>query len=162
MQTLHEYIGDTEDLVNIQLDTQRNLLITMDLCITAFNQVISVCTAISAFLAMNLVTDMPAPDDDPMDPETTDTNFLVVRAVLCCAVHTSAPHTCHAPVPSFPVLWLSCIRPCYAVCTETAVIVVAYQVLLMAPSAQQCVFMRTSCAPVSLSLPYQMGQQQTF
>ncbi len=54
MQTLHEYIGDTEDLVNIKLDQHRNQLITIDLILTAFTTVLAMMTVCGAWFGMNL------------------------------------------------------------------------------------------------------------
>ncbi|KAG2495008.1 hypothetical protein HYH03_006941 [Edaphochlamys debaryana] len=54
LQTLHEYIGDTEDLVNIKLDQHRNQLITIDLILTAFTTVLAMMTVVGAWFGMNL------------------------------------------------------------------------------------------------------------
>ena len=54
MQTLHEYIGDTEDLVNIKLDQHRNQLITIDLMLTALATVLAMMTAVGGWFGMNL------------------------------------------------------------------------------------------------------------
>lgn len=54
LQTLHEYIGDTEDLVNIKLDQHRNQLITIDLILTAFTTVLAMMTVCGAWFGMNL------------------------------------------------------------------------------------------------------------
>ncbi|GLC60383.1 hypothetical protein PLESTB_001606400 [Pleodorina starrii] len=54
LQTLHEYIGDTEDLVNIKLDQHRNQLITIDLILTACSTVLAMLTVVGAWFGMNL------------------------------------------------------------------------------------------------------------
>ncbi|KXZ53710.1 hypothetical protein GPECTOR_6g627 [Gonium pectorale] len=54
LQTLHEYIGDTEDLVNIKLDQHRNQLITIDLILTACTTVLAMMTVVGAWFGMNL------------------------------------------------------------------------------------------------------------
>ncbi|KAG2437039.1 hypothetical protein HYH02_011302 [Chlamydomonas schloesseri] len=54
LQTLHEYIGDTEDLVNIKLDQHRNQLITIDLILTALTTVLAMMTVVGAWFGMNL------------------------------------------------------------------------------------------------------------
>jgi magnesium transporter len=54
LQTLHEYIEDTEDLVNLKLDQHRNQLIAIDLCLTAFTAAIAMMTAVAGYFGMNL------------------------------------------------------------------------------------------------------------
>ncbi|GFR51494.1 hypothetical protein Agub_g13858 [Astrephomene gubernaculifera] len=54
LQTLHEYVGDTEDLVNIKLDQHRNQLITIDLLLTALTTVLAMMTVVGAWFGMNL------------------------------------------------------------------------------------------------------------
>lgn len=54
LQTLNEYIKDTEDMVSIKLDTHRNALITVDLVITAFTACLAIVTAITGIFGMNL------------------------------------------------------------------------------------------------------------
>lgn len=56
LQTLNEYIKDTEDMVSIKLDTHRNALITVDLVLTAFTASLAIITAISGIFGMNLVS----------------------------------------------------------------------------------------------------------
>lgn len=56
MQTLNEYIKDTEDLVSIKLDQHRNKLITVDMIITAFTAALAIVTAISGIFGMNLTS----------------------------------------------------------------------------------------------------------
>lgn len=54
LQTLHEYIKDTEDLVNIKLDQHRNQLITVDLILTALTCAMAMVTTVSGIFGMNL------------------------------------------------------------------------------------------------------------
>lgn len=54
VQTLHEYIQDTEDLVNLKLDQDRNQLFGINLILTAFSAAISIMTAVSGFFGVNL------------------------------------------------------------------------------------------------------------
>mmetsp|Transcript_19262 Transcript_19262/g.53919 ORF Transcript_19262/g.53919 Transcript_19262/m.53919 type:complete len:442 (+) Transcript_19262:195-1520(+) len=54
LETLNEYIKDTEDMVSIKLDTHRNALITVDLVLTAFSACLAIITAISGIFGMNL------------------------------------------------------------------------------------------------------------
>jgi hypothetical protein len=54
LQTLHEYIKDTEDLVTIQLDQRRNQLITIDLIFSSFMTAISMMTVVASYFGMNL------------------------------------------------------------------------------------------------------------
>ena len=52
LQTLTEYIDDTEDFINIKLDSQRNQLIRLDLVLTSFTAAVSLITAITSLFAM--------------------------------------------------------------------------------------------------------------
>ena len=54
LQTLTEYVGDTEDFVNIKLDSQRNQLIRLDLVLTSFTASVALITAITSLFAMNV------------------------------------------------------------------------------------------------------------
>uniref|UniRef100_A0A7S0UPT9 Magnesium transporter n=1 Tax=Polytomella parva TaxID=51329 RepID=A0A7S0UPT9_9CHLO len=56
LQTLHEYVGDTEDLVNIQLDQHRNKLIFVDMMITAYTACLATMSSISGWFGMNLAS----------------------------------------------------------------------------------------------------------
>lgn len=53
LQTLCEYIEDTEDFINIELDSKRNHLIRVDLILTALNASVSLIIAVTALFAMN-------------------------------------------------------------------------------------------------------------
>lgn len=54
LETLNEYIKDTEDLVNIKLDQHRNQLITVDLILTALTCAMAMVTTVSGIFGMNL------------------------------------------------------------------------------------------------------------
>lgn len=54
LQTLNEYIQDTEDLVNLKLDQHRNQLIGIDLILTAFTSSVAIMTAVAGYFGMNL------------------------------------------------------------------------------------------------------------
>lgn len=54
LQTLTEYIDDTEDYVNIQLDSQRNQLIRLDLILTCLSASVALITAVTSLFAMNV------------------------------------------------------------------------------------------------------------
>eukprot|EP00201_Polytomella_parva_P003113 CAMPEP_0175077780 /NCGR_PEP_ID=MMETSP0052_2-20121109/23636_1 /TAXON_ID=51329 ORGANISM="Polytomella parva, Strain SAG 63-3" /NCGR_SAMPLE_ID=MMETSP0052_2 /ASSEMBLY_ACC=CAM_ASM_000194 /LENGTH=538 /DNA_ID=CAMNT_0016347395 /DNA_START=64 /DNA_END=1677 /DNA_ORIENTATION=+ len=60
LQTLHEYVGDTEDLVNIQLDQHRNKLIFVDMVLTALTAFLATMSSISGWFGMNLVSGLSA------------------------------------------------------------------------------------------------------
>ena len=51
---MREYIDDTEDYVNIQLDNQRNELIQLQLTLTIASFAIAVETLISGIFGMNI------------------------------------------------------------------------------------------------------------
>jgi len=65
LQTLTEYIDDTEDYINIQLDSQRNQLIRLDLILTCFTASMALVTAITSLFAMNAVLSPQYPDKLP-------------------------------------------------------------------------------------------------
>ena len=54
LQTLTEYIDDTEDFVNLQLDSHRNQLIKLDLVLTTGTSCLGLITAITGIFAMNV------------------------------------------------------------------------------------------------------------
>jgi len=54
LQTLTEYIDDTEDYINIQLDSQRNQLIRLDLILSSMTASVALITAITSLFAMNV------------------------------------------------------------------------------------------------------------
>lgn len=54
IRQVREYIGDTEDYVNIQLDNQRNELIQLQLTLTIASFAVAIETLIAAWFGMNI------------------------------------------------------------------------------------------------------------
>ena len=54
MQTLSEYVDDTEDFINIALDSHRNQLIRLDIVLTTFTTSMALITGITSLFAMNV------------------------------------------------------------------------------------------------------------
>ncbi|GAB4830475.1 Magnesium transporter MRS2-I [Ancistrocladus abbreviatus] len=54
LNTLHEYIDDTEDYINIQLDNHRNQLIQLELFISSGNLCLSMYSLVAAIFGMNI------------------------------------------------------------------------------------------------------------
>ncbi|KAH9290062.1 hypothetical protein KI387_034179, partial [Taxus chinensis] len=52
--SVREYIDDTEDYVNIQLDNQRNELIQLQLTLTIASFVIALATLVAGIFGMNM------------------------------------------------------------------------------------------------------------
>jgi hypothetical protein len=75
LQTLNEYIQDTEDLVNLKLDQHRNQLIGIDLILTAFTSSVAIMTAVAGYFGMNLHSGL---EENPL-------MFRTVAAVATCA-----------------------------------------------------------------------------
>ncbi|KAG1661192.1 hypothetical protein FOA52_005998 [Chlamydomonas sp. UWO 241] len=55
LQTLDEYIQDTEDLVNTSLDQKRNELISCDVLLTSNIVALGLISSVASFMAMNIV-----------------------------------------------------------------------------------------------------------
>jgi magnesium transporter len=65
LQTLNEYIKDTEDMVTIKMNQLRNAMLTVSMVFMALMAAIAVVSAISSFFCMNLSTEIfqgEAPD----------------------------------------------------------------------------------------------------
>ncbi|KDD72467.1 hypothetical protein H632_c3305p0, partial [Helicosporidium sp. ATCC 50920] len=77
LQTLCEYIDDTEDYINIELDSHRNELIRLDLVLTALTASVALITAVTSLFAMNLELRPGVPGQGPY------WEFVVV-SVTCC------------------------------------------------------------------------------
>lgn len=75
LQTLNEYIEDTEDLVNLKLDQHRNQLICIDLFLTAFTTCLAMVTTIAGLFGMNLNSQL----------EDTEGVFNMVSITSCAA-----------------------------------------------------------------------------
>ncbi|KDD71557.1 hypothetical protein H632_c4800p0 [Helicosporidium sp. ATCC 50920] len=54
LQTLYEYVDDTEDFITLELDNKRNQIIRVDLVLTSFNASVAMVTALTSLFAMNL------------------------------------------------------------------------------------------------------------
>ncbi|XVF28709.1 hypothetical protein REPUB_Repub15cG0053400 [Reevesia pubescens] len=54
LTTLREYIDDTEDYINIQLDNHRNLLIQLDLFLSSGTVCLSIFALVTSLLGMNI------------------------------------------------------------------------------------------------------------
>ncbi len=78
LQTLTEYIDDTEDYVNIQLDSQRNQLIRLDLILTCLSASIALITAVTSLFAMNVQLRPGSDEDGPY-------SWFVVISTTSCA-----------------------------------------------------------------------------
>lgn len=62
LQTLNEYIDDTEELVNLKLDQHRNQLISYDLLLTAFTSACAAISVVSGLFGMNLYNGLEEAD----------------------------------------------------------------------------------------------------
>lgn len=62
LQTLDEYIKDTEDFVQLELSQQRNRLITLDLVLTAWSTALAMPTMVGGIFGMNLTSQL---EDEP-------------------------------------------------------------------------------------------------
>lgn len=78
LQTLDEYIQDTEDLINTGLDQKRNELITIDILLTSNNVALGLMTTISAIMAMNLV---------PVEVQGAENAFNYVAIASTCGTY---------------------------------------------------------------------------
>lgn len=54
MQTLAEFVSDTEDLISQTLDSHRNQLIQIDLLLTAATFCVGLITTVAGIMGMNL------------------------------------------------------------------------------------------------------------
>ncbi|KAK2077395.1 hypothetical protein QBZ16_004240 [Prototheca wickerhamii] len=77
LQTLCEYIDDTEDYINIELDSHRNELIRLDMVLTALTASVALITAITSLFAMNLELQPGVEGQGPY-------GWFVSISVSCC------------------------------------------------------------------------------
>lgn len=91
LQTLTEYIDDTEDFINIKLDSQRNQLIRLDLVLTSFTAAVSLITAITSLFAMNVSLN---PNFNDKAPYSWFVTIAVSTAVLAIAAFTGVMVYC--------------------------------------------------------------------
>lgn len=75
LQAVGEFIDDTEDYVNITLDSHRNQLIQVDLLLTAASFCVGLVTLIAGIFGMNLRSDLEE-----------DRNTFELVAVLSCVL----------------------------------------------------------------------------
>jgi len=86
LQTLTEYIDDTEDFINIKLDSQRNQLIRLDLVLTSFTASVALITAITSLFAMNVTLDPAFQDNSaPYSWFVTISVSTSILAIVCFA-----------------------------------------------------------------------------
>ncbi len=90
LQTLAEYIDDTEDFINIELDSHRNQLIRLDLVLTSLTTSIGLITAITGLFAMNVTL---SPDFDKA-PYSWFVTISVASSVLAVVVFVSVMSYC--------------------------------------------------------------------
>lgn len=91
LQTLTEYIDDTEDFINIELDSHRNQLIRLDLLLTSFTACMGLVTAITGLFAMNVVLD---PKFEDKAPYTWFVTIAVTSSIIAIVVFTSVVMYC--------------------------------------------------------------------
>jgi magnesium transporter len=84
LQTLTEYVDDTEDFINIELDSHRNQLIRLDLVLTAVATSLSMVTAVTSLFAMNIQV-VPGMEQAPYSYFVAITSSSAVGAVLLFA-----------------------------------------------------------------------------
>lgn len=80
LAALGEYVDDTEDFINIELDYQRNEIFRLDVVLTTFGAAMAMITAVTALFAMNLAL---GPDLQNVDGPYWV--FVTVTAVSCAA-----------------------------------------------------------------------------
>ena len=73
LKDLSEYIDDTEDLINIELDHHRNQLIQLELILTTATFSIALIGVVSGIFGMNIRNDM----------EESNASFLWVTILSC-------------------------------------------------------------------------------
>jgi magnesium transporter len=91
LQTLTEYIDDTEDFINIKLDSQRNQLIRLDLVLTSFTASVALITAITGLFAMNVSL---SPSFEDKAPYSWFVVIAVSTSVLAVLVFASVMIYC--------------------------------------------------------------------
>jgi magnesium transporter len=91
LQTLAEYIDDTEDFINIELDSNRNQLIRLDLILTAATASIALITAVTSLFAMNVQL---GPDIEDKAPYSWFVGISVGTSVLAVVVFVTVISYC--------------------------------------------------------------------
>ncbi|KAG7667553.1 hypothetical protein Ndes2526B_g07491 [Nannochloris sp. 'desiccata'] len=91
LQTLAEYIDDTEDFINIELDSHRNQLIRLDLILTSATASIALITALTSLFAMNVSL---SPDFEDKAPYSWFVSISVGSSVLAVVVFAAVMSYC--------------------------------------------------------------------
>jgi magnesium transporter len=91
LQTLAEYIDDTEDFINIELDSHRNQLIRLDLVLTSATASIALITAVTSLFAMNVTL---SPDFEDKAPYSWFVTIAVSSSVLAIVVFAAVMAYC--------------------------------------------------------------------
>jgi magnesium transporter len=91
LQALGEYVDDTEDFINIELDNHRNQLIRIDLLLTALSSSVAFITAITALFAMNLQL---APGQDGQGPYWQFVTIAVTTSIVAVVMFTGVVMYC--------------------------------------------------------------------
>ncbi|KAL0342189.1 UNVERIFIED_CONTAM: Magnesium transporter MRS2-1 [Sesamum calycinum] len=84
LTSLKEYIDDTEDFINIQLDNVRNQLIQFELLLTTATFVVAIFGVVAGIFGMNFAVPM---FDDPVAPFATEYRWLDLSHLttdFCC------------------------------------------------------------------------------
>lgn len=76
LNTLMEYIDDTEDYINIELDSHRNQIIQIDLVLTTATTAVGFVAAIGSIFGMNLA-------NSPSGEDNGFTRFVLVSVLTC-------------------------------------------------------------------------------
>lgn len=91
LQALGEYVDDTEDFINIELDNHRNQLIRIDLLLTALSSSVAFITAITALFAMNLQL---APGQDGQGPYWQFVTIAVATSIVAVVMFAGVVMYC--------------------------------------------------------------------
>jgi magnesium transporter len=91
LQTLAEYIDDTEDFINIELDSHRNQLIRLDLVLTSATASIALITAVTSLFAMNVSL---SPSFEDKAPYSWFVTIAVGTSVLAVVVFAAVMSYC--------------------------------------------------------------------
>lgn len=83
LQALGEYVDDTEDFINIELDNHRNQLIRIDLLLTTLTSSVAFVTAITGLFAMNLQL---SPGQDGQGPYSQFVSIAVSTSVVAIVI----------------------------------------------------------------------------
>jgi magnesium transporter len=79
---LEQQVDATEDLVNIDLDSRRNMLVALDLLVTSITLMLTLVTAVAGVFGMNLKSGLE--DADGAFTGVTVVSFLLGAVVCAC------------------------------------------------------------------------------